>query len=326
MEISASFRNAAMTTLARENFLVRHDLNTLSTLLLLLYAISHLEGPERVWTLLGTALNMGIALKCHMNHQVTDNTEKERRRRLWAGILLLHTYQAILFRDVDLSFLLNVQATMPMEVNDSNLQNGSVQLEIGQITDMSLVKFKVRMFRLSSEICSHLSRHSQYDETTLRRFHEAIQREQNDWDSAFLIDGMPSVLDTASYAHWTILQTYAHQLYLLLHRPFHHSQSGQFRVESRMTCIESSAAFLDLYRQFCELPRLRYYRWIANGMTSFNALHGAVALTSCLLDATDLPGRSNYIDAIDSTAARMEKLQKTSPVCAKAYPILRRLQ
>ena len=51
--ISYQFRAAALICLSHDQFLIRHNLNTLEALLILIYTISNNEGVERAWTLLG---------------------------------------------------------------------------------------------------------------------------------------------------------------------------------------------------------------------------------------------------------------------------------
>ena len=153
-----------------------------------------------------------------------------------------------------------------------------------------------------------------------------IAAEQEQWNRTFLADGSPSVLDTASYAHWCILQTYAHQLYLIIHQPFHRLWSPQFRPEPREACLKSGRALLDFHRQFCDLPRLRNYRWLVYRMTSFNALQGAIALASCLLDLPIDIKSADCHEALDAMHVRMKSLQKCSPICAKAYSVMCHLQ
>jgi hypothetical protein len=338
--------------LSQDDFLIRHDLTTLEALLVLIYAISHNEGVERGWVLLGSALNIGIATRCNTPDIANlSPAEVQRRRRCWAGILVLYTYQGLQFRDINLSFLLaENNAIMPVDAAD----------EHGKPT--SLTDFKIRMFKLSNQICSKLSTTTTpLPEASLSHFDEAIAQEQAEWDTTFLVNGAPSVLDTASYAHWCVLQTYAHQLYLLLHRPFHRrhqivivssessstststtttatATAAPFRASSRVACLRSSAALLDLHRQFCELPRLRSYRWVVHGMTSFNALQGAAALASCLLDYSDEESghggdpdpdpraEEYYKEMLAAVVKRVEGLRDTSPVCARAFPLLRHLQ
>ncbi|CAG8059964.1 unnamed protein product [Penicillium olsonii] len=328
-DISATvhrLRRNSLTCLAEDKFLICHDLNTLETILILTYSVSHSEGVERGWILLGMALNMGIALRCNVNSEGLSCIETERRRRCWAGILMLHTYQAILFRDVDMSFLLNIKAEMPTDAHDNDIhENGILQRTSGP-TQMSLMKFKLRLFKLSAQIGSHISGPSKLDQLALNSLDAAIAAEERLWDSTFLVNGLPSLLDLASYAHWCILQTYSHQLYLLIHQPFHNPQHSTFLAPSRERCIKSSFALLNLYREFYELPRLRHFRWLVRGMTTLNALHGAVALVSCLLSMPSTFDSTPYWNEFNATVTRMEKLQNSSPVCTKAFKILEHVQ
>jgi hypothetical protein len=155
-----------------------------------------------------------------------------------------------------------------------------------------------------------------------------IAREQQQWDYTFLLNGSPSLLDTFSYAHWCILQLYAHQLYLLLHRPSClRRHEADFLPASRSKCLTSGAALIDLHRQFLILPRLRHYRWYVYGLTGSCAVHGAVALASCLLDGADEVVDSAHYRAIFNDAVqRIESLQDRGNIYRKAYPVLRHLQ
>lgn len=51
--VSYQYRTMAMICLCRDNFMVRHSLSTLEALLLLAYTITHNEGVDRSWALLG---------------------------------------------------------------------------------------------------------------------------------------------------------------------------------------------------------------------------------------------------------------------------------
>lgn len=328
--LSQQYRNAAMMSLSQDQFLFRHNLHTLEALLVVIHNISDSEGAEFAWALLGTATNIAIALRCHTVTPEPNYIERERRRRCWAAILILHTYQALLFRDTDLSFLCNMKTPMPVDANDHEIREDVVLTRsghgAGEPTQMSLMRFQIRLFHLSTDICNHISGPDRMSEQSLNRLALAVSTEQQKWDSLYLVDGSPSILDTSGYAHWCILQTYAHQLYLLLHRPFHNSRSRHFRPESRERCVKSSLALMDIHRQLYELPRLKVYRWMITATISCNALHGAVALTSCLLDMPHGADVGAHIAAIDGTVQRLEKLRRSSPACSSIYPILRHLQ
>lgn len=60
--IAYRFRTAAMVCLSQDQFMIRHSLSTLETLLLLIYTISNHEGAERSWTLLGKTWHLGTTL------------------------------------------------------------------------------------------------------------------------------------------------------------------------------------------------------------------------------------------------------------------------
>ncbi|KAL3471208.1 hypothetical protein BJX99DRAFT_237964 [Aspergillus californicus] len=332
--LSCQFRTAAMICLAQDNVLTNHHLSTLESLLILIYNISMHDGADRGWVLLGMALNIGIALQCNAasNRKDLNCIELERRRRCWAGILLLHTYQAIMFRDIDMAWLDNIPAVMPADVNDRDIHEHEIVRPSSQPTQMSVMMFKLQLFRLSNRVCSHLSKPTTLDETALAVLDAEIAQEQGKWDKLFLSSGRPNLLDAFSYGYWSILQLYAHHLYLLIHRPFCRMNSNtqfRFRPESRAKCIGSGFALLNLHREFCENPRLRHYRWNVYGMTSSYALHGAVALASCLLERTDGDLDSDsapYRAAFDAALLRIQGLQDRSPICKKAYPILRHFQ
>ncbi|KAJ5871838.1 uncharacterized protein N7529_004191 [Penicillium soppii] len=225
-----------------------------------------------------------------------------------------------------MSALLNLDAIMPADVNDNDIKCDTILAPSSQPTQMSLMKFKIQMFQLSTKICRHLASQSKEDEATLSIFDRQVAGEQSQWDAIYLLDGSPNLLDSSGYAHWCILQLYAHHLYLLLHRPFCKPRSSQFRSASRAKCIVSGKALLDVHHQFCDLPRLRHYRWLVAGLTSFYAIHGAMAIASCLLDEAENLELSPYRAEFDAAVERIDKLRGSSQICAQAYPILNHLQ
>ncbi|TQV93258.1 hypothetical protein V2A60_010310 [Cordyceps javanica] len=332
--VSASRRllRTAMACLLRDDFFVRHKFSTFEALLMVIYSFSHNETVHQGWALLGMALNIGIALRCNMDKKNLGPVETERRRRCWAGLLTLHTYQGILFRDVDFSYLLTIKSSLPANVNDADITEQGIQQPCsgGGYSQMSVMMCKVRLFRLSTHICQHISGPSQFQPDLLRRFDAAVAAEQEQWDATFMVDGSPSVLDSTSYAYWCVLQTYAHHLYLLIHRPFHHSKTASFRPASRERCISSSRDLLSIHKQIYEEPLLRNYLWLLSGVTSLKALHAAVALHSCLQDPKSTDDDASELETcredIDGLARRMQALSGRSNICARAHRILTHLQ
>jgi hypothetical protein len=348
-DVSLYYRQTAMNCLCQDEFLVRFNLGTLEALLLLVYSISHNEGVEQSWTLLGKnppfpkinirpdtetgiTLNIAIALKCNRQDfpSETNCIEIERRRRCWSGVLLLHTYQAISFKDVDILPITNIETALPADVNDSDILADRILPASSKPTQMSSVRFKISLHQLSARICKAVSANETMSTTRLALFEGEIANEQRRWDSTFLLDGCPSLLETSSYAQWCLLQVYANQLYLILHRQFCRAGSntpGASTQASRSRCIVAGAALLDIHRQLWESPRLRHIRWFMDGMTSFCAFHGAVALATCLLGwEAEVNQQQTYRSTFDAAVLRFQQLQQRSQVCKKAFPVLLQLQ
>ena len=72
---------ATFTCLSQDRFFSNHDLSTLEALLLAIYVTCHSEGVERGWGLLGTASNIGIALRRNTGSKRGTVVDSERRRR-----------------------------------------------------------------------------------------------------------------------------------------------------------------------------------------------------------------------------------------------------
>jgi hypothetical protein len=234
------------------------------------------------------------------------------------------------FKDVEVLQITNNETPLPADVNDSDISDDLVMPASTLPTQMSTMRYKVRLHQLSARICKAVSSEEPLSETQLAVLEAEIADEQRKWDNTFLLEGAPSVLETSSYAQWCLLQLYANQLYLLLHRQFCRigvGPSTSSTVASRNKCIVSGAALLDIHRQLFESPRLRHLRWYMGGLTSFCAFHGAVALATCLLCWEGEPLQQEaYRTAFDAAVSRIQQLQQRSRICRKAYPILLQLQ
>lgn len=239
---------------------------------------------------------------------------------------MLHTNHAMSVGHIDMSFRLDISSVIPPPVNNADFKEHTILHSSRKPSQMTMMGFKLRLFQLSNRICRQLSEH--IDVTSLNVFNDEVAAEQKQWDAVFLLDGEPSILDTSSYAHWCILQLYAHQLFLLLHRPFCRGcDNSCFLPSSRIKCLTSGAALIDIHRKFLELPRLRAYRWYAYGMTGLYAIHGAVVLALCLLEGnTENWDTAPYFAIFIETVTRIEKLRCHSSISAKAYPMLCQLK
>ena len=150
----------------------------------------------------GMALKIGIALQCNLKTKPPDMgwVECERCRRCWAGVPMLHTYQVILLRDVDVTSLLEIEPTMSADVNDSDIQDDMIVHSSSQPTQMPVIMFKLRFFELSSRIRDDLSAETRMDERRLTSLEGEIAQGQAIWDAKSLLGGQPSLLNIPSCA------------------------------------------------------------------------------------------------------------------------------
>jgi hypothetical protein len=271
-------------------------------------------------------------MQCNRRHLPPELNciDIERRRRCWSGVLMLRTYQTISFRGTDVLNITTDEAPLPSDVNDMDITKERVSPASTKPTQMSSMYFKVKIHRLSARICKALSSKEALSEVQLALFDAEIATEQGEWDSTFLLDGCPNLLETSSHAQWCLPQLYANQLYLLLHRQFCRvgSKTSSSSTEaSKAKCMMAGAALLDIHSQLWESPRLRHLRWYMDGLASFCAFHGAVAMATCLIDwGGEVFEQEPYRSAFDAAVSRFQQLQERSRVCKRAYPVLLQLQ
>jgi hypothetical protein len=192
---------------------------------------------------------------------------------------------------------------------------------------MTYMLCKYQIYDIASRICRQvLEKPSLGAVAALDR---EIAVEQQKWDKKFLQDRTSSSLLANHRALWNILQGCAHQLYLLLHRPYMLATPGYtFLPSSRERCRSSAETLIKIHTEFYEDPQLRSYKWYINGLGSFYALHGAVILAKFLIDgqnSSDLDSHRLQV-SFDTLIIRFEELSARSVVCARSLSLLRCLQ
>jgi hypothetical protein len=326
--LSLRYRTAAIQCLNADHYLWRHTLYTLQALILLIYGINHSHGQS--WALLGTAYNIALALGCHIDpSRFNLNTiQCEERRRCWAGLIMLHTVQNTAMGHLDLRSIANT-VNMPANVNDMDLVAGIVARESESPTQMSYILYKFRLYDLCSRICGQLFGHSPCSSyQTIVALDDEIAREQELSNTRYLSDSQNGPIPTYHAVHLNILHGYAHQLFLLVHRPVF-SKAMPVRPEelrkSRERCISSSRALLGIHRMLYESAEFAPFRWYNQGLGSFHAFHAAVVLFAVLADAESSSEFYDIKQTLASAISVFESMLERSAVCAKAAPILRHL-
>jgi hypothetical protein len=308
----------------------------------------------------GMTHSIATSLSCHLDPSNLPSlnlspVECEERRRAWAGLMMLYTIQSTLLGNPASSHLhLPNNVQLPTDANDVDITTQGIvrrdQWTQGP-TQMSYLLFKFRLYNLASEICRAIL---PQDSSPLRTVIDALDwkicRVQEEYDRRYMADtqGGYSALPTEHAMHLHILHSYAHQLFLLLHRPFFFpSRSGEsstdlpspsdflhpnaFRTHERqgagpnasqIRTIASAEALLDIYGVLCEESRFARYMWYTRGLGSFHALHAATVLATamkmrCYRERWDC-FRGRLVDAV----GRLRRLQYRSGICKKALKVL----
>lgn len=89
-DLSSRFQSRAMQCLDADQYLWNHIVQTLQTLILVVYGTGHNYGQG--WTLLGVAHHIALSIGCHVDPSTFDPDEVkcEERRRCWAGLKMLY--------------------------------------------------------------------------------------------------------------------------------------------------------------------------------------------------------------------------------------------
>lgn len=327
--IANRFRNAAMRTLTVDRFLWRHNLQTLQALILLIYALSHAHGPA--WSLLGTTLNIAVAIGCHVDPSGYDVTiiEAEERRRCWAALLMLYTIQETSL-GIQAPILIKANVKSPADIDDDELsrpaESNSVQVSGSKPpSKMTYILHKFKLYRLAAEICSSIASET-HDETRTMQLDDMIMAEETKHQDCF---AQFETLPLYHQAHYYILNSYTNHLYLILHSPVLAASSvveAHGNEYSLRRLSEASLTILANYDTLRRTSAFQKYRWYADGLGSFHAFLAASTLVMMHGGAQRADSNaSEAADALQRCLGHFRSAQSRSDICARAAAILSRL-
>lgn len=351
--IAARYRQAAMKCLSADQFMVQHNLDTVKSLVLLIYAMSHTDGPT--WPLLGLTLHIATAIGCHIDpkHLDVGPVEAEERRRCWAGLKMLYQNQATCMGNL-LPNPVSADVDLPADVNDDEITESGVRVLLSAAavdgpfpspsrppTQMTYILYKFRLYKVATDICHATLSLLPLQSPLLRSLNARIAQEEDEHARRF--SDFPD-LPLYHRANMHVLKNYTNQLYLILHRPYLKSGGGgsfssrggtldaadlEMLHRSRTQCKHAAMAILESHKQLYETPGYRNYYWYVYRLGSFNAFLGASTLLALLLDPHLLilsdQESSAILGMVGDCAERLDAMAERSEVCAKASPILRRL-
>jgi Fungal specific transcription factor domain len=271
--------------------------------------------------------NVAVALACHIDPSNfnLDLIQSEERRRCWAGLMMLYTIQSTIMGNPDPTFRTPSSVKLPADVNDQDITVTAIHDPLPGPTQMSYLLFKFSLYDLTSQICREIFSSAEPSRSVIQNLDQKICVAQEAWDSRYIADSTFEALPTHHAVHLHILHAYAHQLFLLLHRPFFARSILGLEIpnESQIRCIASAEALLDIHRILSTTPEFRPYMWYTNGLGSFHAFHAAAVLAVALLMPIYRPQYRKFRGVLEESLGRFEKMAGRSKICEKAARILR---
>jgi hypothetical protein len=327
--LSSRYRTAAMQCLMADHYLWRHTLYTLQALVLLLYGINHTHG--QTWALLGATYNIALAIGCHIDPAEfgLDIIQCEERRRCWAGLSMLYTIHNISMGSLD-TRCLPTDVALPADVNDIDLMEGRSISNNSSPTQMSYLLHKFSLYNLCHTICKELFVTRQSTSEWVISIDQEIANEQDKWNAKYQSDAQSGSLALQHVVQVNILNGYAYQLFLLLHRPVLMNAVSPTRSEdirrSRNRCIESAQALLDIHTLLFESVELKPFSWYNQGLGSFHAFHAAVFLFVAIATSENPDQYHDIRQTLEKSMTVFEAMADRSRICEQATPILHYLQ
>jgi hypothetical protein len=331
--LAAKYRSAAMNCLAADDFMWQHNLYTLQCLVFLIYAINHAQGPA--WSLLGTTLNIAVAIGCQVDPARLNVTfvEAEERRRAWAGLMMLYTIQNTCLGSIA-PFEITNDVRLPLDMEDDDITSESfagdnldvidTQPENKPPTKMSYILFKFRLYRLASEICRVASVQTAWPQSShIRNLDDRLHAEMREQTKRF---GGHSDLPVYHRAHSFILDNYTNHLLLLLHRPSLAIQDPvglENLSTSRERCEKAAYVIISNYKHLHTLQEFRSYSWYTYGIGAFHAFFAMITLMIFLGQIEESASSKQAIfQAVQSCLGYFKEATPFSGICDRAYHIL----
>ncbi|KAJ5108244.1 hypothetical protein N7456_004919 [Penicillium angulare] len=325
--LAVKYRQTAIKCLAADNFMWRHNLHTMQYLIILIYTINYTQGPA--WTLLGTTLNITIAIGCYINPKLLKlhPIEVQERRRAWAALMILYTIQNTCLGNLA-PFTIENNIQLPADIEDNKIVPGSFHEGIHNTeqplapkgpTKISYILFKFRLYSLASDICTistaSLGKIKALDDRIETEVQAQAERfsEQRD-------------LPTYHQAHSFILNNYTNHLILLLHRICLLKPEGLedgSLTPSYGKCEQAALAILSNYEILNSRHDFKPYSWYTYGLGAFHAFL-AISTLLVLLGKPRAPQtpRRLILHAVQSCFQRFHDSLSCSEICNRAFSIL----
>ena len=327
-EISERYRTTAMKCLEQDQYLWNHNVTSLQALIILVNGLNHVYG--QTFTLAGLTIHLAFSIGCHIDPERLglDTIECEERRRCWAALMMLYTWQNVTMGNLGASHTeFKANTKLPADLDDEDIVNGRPLpvASFGRPTQMSYMIPKFRLFDLGAEMSDKALRVREPASSVLQYFDQKILAEQKSWDAQYRMDTVSSRLPAHLKTQFHLLWITSLQLRLLLHRSrLIPSNLEWTQIQwSRECCLQSAERLLDIHAKLHESPEFAPYGWFTRGLGSFYAFHAVVVLATLVKLGLDQYQVLMIKDRLDHCLERFQSLSKASRICAKAAPVIR---
>jgi hypothetical protein len=270
---------------------------------------------------------------CHLDPErfALGPIEREERRRVWAGLMMLYTIQNASFGSLDQQKLTQ-DVKMPADIDDVDLLTGSnprsaPSPSTSRPTQMTFLLFNYRLYKITSKITESIFTYPHASRFTVSNLEAELISVREMCDARYQLDSEPLPIHHQANLH--ILYSQIHQLLLLLFRPsLCRYIQGEITPEtcvSRAKCIASAKASLAIFQALLESAQFKPYKWYTSGLGSFHAFHAAVALAVMLLVPESLAEYEEMKEILDRALESFASLSVRSVFCSKAVPVLRQI-
>jgi hypothetical protein len=275
---------------------------------------------------------------CHIDPErfILGSIEREERRRVWAGLMMLYTIQNTSFGSLD-QRMIEQDVKMPADIDDVDLLTGptvsmtsdpSLSPSAGRPTQMTYLLLTFRLYKISNKICETIFTFPQ-SRFNISQLEAEIIAIREMCDSRYQVDSTQDPLPVHHQANLNILYSQINQLFLLLLRPslcrFLQGEITPETCAARAKCMASAKASLSIFQALLESPRFAPYKWYTSGLGSFHAFHAAVVLAVGLMNPEDQAEFDENKDMLNKALDMFASLSVRSIFCSKAVPVVRQI-
>ncbi|ANB13521.1 hypothetical protein AWJ20_1816 [Sugiyamaella lignohabitans] len=279
--MSGLFRSAALECLVADNFLLKHNILTVQTLLVILDTSLHKDADDGpCFPIFGLIISMALTLGCNTDLEEGSPyakgglsvIEREERHRCWAGILLIDNLLTCLFGRPSMAVSLSSPGCLPMNTNDFYLKMGNYEPVINnsEITHMTFILSKVKISSVFADVYARMRHKRPFTYEEVLGIDQVCRAKKEQWDMPYKSNRGYTQLSEVKY---DILHNLLDQNLLLLHRPFFN-----IHEESRLKCIKSATNIVHRLKRFCDDPLYLPFNIYTRGLGLFYCFHTSVVL------------------------------------------------